>query len=110
VALFGLGLGIGSAFQHLSTRVLATSSAADNDRTSASLGMVQLFASGLGAAIGGVAVNAAGLPLARTISDTEGAARTLFIVFAVIIALGIPLGVIVSRRAVARAGVPQPAE
>ena len=110
VALFGLGLGIGSAFQHLSTRVLATSSAADNDQTSASLGMVQLFASGLGAAIGGVAVNAAGLPLARTAAETEGAARTLFIVFAVIVTLGIPLGVVVSRRALVRAGVPQPAE
>ena len=60
--------------------------------------------------VGGVAVNAAGLPLARTAAETEGAARTLFIVFAVIVTLGVPLGVVVSRRALVRAAVPQPAE
>ena len=101
-ALFGLGVGIGTAFQHLSTRVLASASAGDNDRTSAALGMVQLFASGLGAAIAGVSVNAAGLPLAQSTADTEFAARTLFIVFAGIIAIGVPVAISVSRRDAAR--------
>jgi len=109
VALFGLGVGIGTAFQHLSTRVLGSAPAADNDRTSAGLGMVQLFASGLGAAIGGVAVNAAGLPIAQTTVDIEAAARMLFVVFAAIIVVGIPIAIVVSRRDAARTTL-QPAE
>jgi MFS family permease len=109
LALFGLGIGIGPAFQNLSARVLATSTAVDNDRTSAGLGMVQLFASGLGAAIGGVAVNAAGLPVADTASDYAFAAQILFGVFALIAAIGIPLSWVVIRRETVPA-VPQPAE
>jgi len=72
--------------------------------------MVQLFAGGLGAAIGGVAVNAGGLPLAQTPADVEIAARTLFVVFMVIIAIGIPIAVAVSRRDAARTTEYQPAE
>lgn len=108
-ALLMLGCGIGMAFQHLSTRVLSSSTAADNDRTSAGLGMVQLFASGLGAAIGGVAVNAAGLPRAETAADIAFVAQVLFGVFAVIAAIGIPLALLVVRRDAARAAL-QPAE
>jgi MFS family permease len=108
IALFALGVGIGIAFQHLSTAVLATGSAAENDRISASLGMVQLFASGLGAAIGGVVVNAAGLPAATDASGVAHAARWLFIVFTVICLLAIPFALTVSRRR--SGGVPQAAE
>jgi MFS family permease len=109
VALFMLGVGIGPAFQQLSTRVLATTTAADNDRTSAALGMIQLFASGLGAAIGGVLVNAAGLPHATTAADAAFVAQVLFAVFAVLAALGIPIAAMVTRRE-ARTAVVQPAE
>jgi hypothetical protein len=98
VALFALGVGIGPAFQQLSARVLATTTAADNDRTSAALGMVQLFASGLGAAIGGVAVNAAGLPLADGPLEVAFAAKVLFGTFAFLAALGIPIAILVTRR------------
>ncbi|MBI4922022.1 MAG: MFS transporter [Devosia nanyangense] len=99
LCLFALGVGIGIAFQHLATIVLATGSAADNDRVSATLGMVQLFASGIGAAIGGVVVNAAGLPLATDIAGVEGAARWLFWVFAAVTALAIPFAWRVVRTA-----------
>ena len=109
VALFALGIGIGPAFQQLSARVLATTTAADNDRTSAALGMVQLFASGLGAAIGGVAVNAAGLPFADSPAEVAFVAQVLFIVFALIAAIGIPVAMAVTRRE-ARTALPQPAE
>lgn len=98
VALFALGIGIGPSFQQLSARVLSTTTAADNDRTSAALGMVQLFASGLGAAIGGVAVNAAGLPLAESPAEFAHVARVLFGTFAVLAALGIPIAAMVTRR------------
>ncbi|MDR3473854.1 MAG: MFS transporter [Devosia sp.] len=89
--LFALGAGIGTAFQHLSTRILATASDADNNRVSAALGMAQLFASGLGAAIGGVTVNAAGLPQATDPAGIAVAALWLFVVFATLTAIGIPL-------------------
>ena len=91
VSLFAMGFGIGLAFQHLSTSVLASGTEADNDRTSAALGMVQLFAAGSGAAIGGVIVNAAGLPLATDVGGVEHAARWLYWSFALITALAIPL-------------------
>ena len=109
VALFMLGVGIGPAFQQLSTRVLTTTTASDNDRTSAALGMVQLFASGLGAAIGGVAVNAAGLPTADSPAAVAFVAQMLFAAFALLAALGIPIAAMVTRRE-ARAAVLQPAE
>ena len=98
IALFALGCGIGPAFQHLGARVLSTTTAADNDRTSAGLGMVQLFAAGLGAAIGGVTVNAAGLPFAATPAEVAYVAQVLFGVFAVIAAIGIPIAVMVTRQ------------
>ena len=109
IALFALGTGIGPAFQQLSARVLATTTAADNDRTSAALGMVQLFASGLGAAIGGVAVNAAGLPLAHSPGEVAFAAQVLFGIFAALAAIGIPIAAMVNRRETRTLAV-QPAE
>lgn len=109
VALTALGVGIGSANQHLSTRILSSGTAADNDRTSAALSMVQLFSSGLGAAIGGVAVNAAGLPLAETTTEIAAVAQVVFVVFAILAAIGIPVAMLVTRHD-ARGAVPQPAE
>lgn len=99
IGLFALGCGIGMAFQHLSTGVLASGSAADNDRVSATLGMVQLFASGVGAAIGGVVVNAAGLPLATDHAGFATAASWLYWVFAALSALAIPFAWRVTRTA-----------
>jgi hypothetical protein len=98
ILLFVLG-SIGFAFQHLATGVLASGTAADNDRVSATLGMVQLFASGLGAAIGGVAVNAAGLPDASSAADVSHAAGILLWVFTVVTALAIPFAWRVVRTA-----------
>jgi len=72
--------------------------------------MVQLFASGLGAAIGGVAVNAAGLPLAETPADVGFVALVLFAVFAVLAALGIPIAAMVTQRDRRMPTVAQPAE
>jgi MFS family permease len=109
VALLALGMGIGSANQHLSTRILSSGTAADNDRTSAALSMVQLFSSGFGAAVGGVAVNAAGLPLAQTPADVAWVAQVLFVVFAALAAIAIPVAAQVTRRE-GRVAVPRPAE
>lgn len=109
LALLGLGIGIGPAFQQLSARVLATTTAHDNDQTSAALGMVQLFASGLGAAIGGVAVNAAGLPYATSAAEVGFAAQSLFGTFAILAAIGLPVAARVTRQDAQRAAA-QPAQ
>ncbi|MEQ1900881.1 MAG: MFS transporter [Devosia sp.] len=97
ISLFLLGSGIGLAFQHLSTRVLASARPGENDRVSAALGMVQLFASGLGAAFGGVIVNAAGLPHAANSIEVAISAQWLYGGFALIAALGIPFALLVPR-------------
>jgi hypothetical protein len=107
LSLFTLGAGIGMAFQHLSTQVLSIAPPADSNRVSAGLGMVQLFASGLGAAIGGVVVNAAGLPGAVDSAAVERPAQWLFIVFTLICALAIPVAL---RAAGRRRQIFQPAE
>jgi len=88
---------------------LSTTTATDNDQTSAALGMVQLFASGLGAAIGGVAVNAAGLPMADSPAEVAAVAQVLFLTFAVLAAIAIPVAALVTQRQ-ARAAAPQAAE
>jgi MFS family permease len=95
--LFALGAGIGMAFQHLQTRILAAAPAAENNRVSAAVGMVQLFASGLGAAIGGFTMNAAGLPTATTAEGLSHAAFWLFAIFALIAAAGVPLALRATR-------------
>jgi hypothetical protein len=71
--------------------------------------MVQLFSSGFGAAVGGVAVNAAGLPLAQTPADVAWVAQVLFVVFAALAAIAIPVAAQVTRRE-GRVAVPRPAE
>lgn len=98
VGLFALGAGIGLAFQHLQTRILATASLAENNRVSAAIGMVQLFASGLGAAIGGFTMNAAGLPEASDPADFSHVAIWLFAVFAMIGAVGVFLGRTIAQQ------------
>ena len=109
LCLFALGVGIGPAFQQLSARVLSTTTATDNDQKSAALGMVQLFASGLGAAIGGVAVNAAGLPFADSPAEVAVVAQVLFATFAALAAIAIPVAALVTQRE-RRSAAPQPAE
>ncbi|HEY9012183.1 MAG TPA: MFS transporter, partial [Devosia sp.] len=61
VSLLLLGTGIGISWPHVSARLLRAAPEGEGDLTSASISMVQLFASGFGAAVAGVIVNAAGL-------------------------------------------------
>ncbi len=109
LSLFALGAGIGMAFQHLSTGVLKSTAAAVNDKVSSAIGMTQLFASGLGAALGGVVVNAAGLPAATTPAATSHAAIWLFAAFAVISALAVPFALRAANARFKLAAI-QPAE
>lgn len=87
VALYLLGLGVGIAWPHLTTRILGAAPKGESDLTSAAISMVQLFSTGLGAALGGVVVNAGGLPLGQFGS----AAQWLFGLFALVPLVVLPI-------------------
>lgn len=90
IGLLLLGTGIGIAWPHISARVLAAAPSGEGDLTSASISMVQLFASGFGAALAGVIVNAAGLATG-SVAGTIAAASWLYALFAIAPLLAIPI-------------------
>ncbi|MBN9315609.1 MAG: MFS transporter [Devosia sp.] len=109
VSLVLLGLGIGISWPHVSTRLLQAAPTGQGDLTSASISMVQLFAAGLGAALAGVIVNAAGLASAQTIAATISASNWLYGLFVLVPLVAIPIiwSVVRGERLAAAA---QPAE
>lgn len=107
IALVLLGLGIGSAWPHVSTRLLSAAPEGERDVTSASMSMVQLFASGLGAALAGVIVNAAGLAADGTTQAAISAAHWLYGLFILVPLVALPIMWTITRQ---RAPMGQPAE
>ena len=107
-SLLLLGAGIGISWPHVSTRLLRSAPDGEGDLTSAAISMVQLFASGFGAAVAGVVVNAAGLTSNGT-GNTAAAATWLFGLFAVVPLVGLPIVWQIVRGDSARA-VTTPAE
>lgn len=90
-ALVLLGLGIGISWAHVSTRLLQAAPTGEGDLTSASISMVQLFASGLGAAVAGVIVNAAGLAGSQSLPATVNAANWLYGLFILVPLVTVPI-------------------
>lgn len=72
VLLFGMGAGIGLGWAHLVSLVLTQSDAAEADKASASINLVQSLGAAFGAAAAGVIANTAGL---ADPGGVEGAAR-----------------------------------
>lgn len=93
-----LGLGIGIAWPHVSTRLLRAAPEGEKDLTSASISIVQQFAGGFGAACAGVTVNAAGLATGQGIAATINAANWLYGLFAVVSLFTIPIVWTIVRR------------
>jgi hypothetical protein len=108
IGLLLLGTGIGIAWPHISARALGAAPLGEGDLTSASISMVQLFASGFGAAVAGVIVNAAGLA-SGSVPGTIAAASWLYGLFAVAPLLAIPIVWSIARTERAPMA-PQPAE
>lgn len=102
LSLLAMGLGIGSSWPHLLTRVFQAAPMGERDLTSAAVNMVQLFASGLGAAIGGVIVNFAGLAGALDAGARIGPAFWLFGLFALVPLAALPLSLSIVRWEAAR--------
>ena len=109
VSLVALGAGIGISWPQISSRLLHAAPKGEGDLTSASMSMVQLFASGLGAALAGVIVNGAGLAASPGLATTIGAAHWLFGLFALVPLLALPVVWALVRNERARALI-QPAQ
>jgi len=79
LGLFLVGVSPGMAWPHLLTRVMSWAEAADADRASTSITLIQIFSAALGSALAGTLTNLAGLaPLAgREVNIAP--ARILFI-------------------------------
>jgi MFS family permease len=106
VSLLTMGVGIGGAWTHLTPRTLQAAPDGEHDVTSAALSMVQLFATGVGAALAGLVVNLAGL------SDTVlpvAPANWLYGLWIILPLLAAPIALAIARRE-ARQAAPQPAE
>jgi len=112
VALLLLGSGIGISWSHVSARLLNSAPAGEGDLTSAAISMVQLFASGFGAAVAGVIVNAAGLGSGEGVAARIDAANWLYGLFALAPLCAIPVlwGIARNGRPAAAGAVEQPAE
>lgn len=74
-----VGFGIGLGWPHLLTQILHAAPAEDKDTAATSITTVQLFATALGSALGGMFANLGGLNLPGGIEGASGAAWWLFI-------------------------------
>jgi hypothetical protein len=101
-----MGAGIGSAWTHLTPRVMQAAPPGEHDVTSAALSTLQLFATGAGAAVAGLVVNLGGLGTSGT---PAGVANLLYGMWIIAPTVAIPLAWRVVRRE-ARAPVPLPAQ
>ena len=89
LALLVAGIGIGSAWPHLSVRAMdSVNDPAEGGVAAAAINTVQLISAAFGAGVAGVVVNTAENGVAGDLGDVV-AARWLFTVFAVVGALGV---------------------
>lgn len=98
--LVGVGLGIGMCWPHLLTHVFKVAPAGQENMASSAIITTQLYAMALGAAIGGVIINAAGFTDPGGVQGTAQAALALLIVIALAPALAalIVIKVVRSRK------------
>jgi len=89
LGLFLIGLCTGQAWPHLLTRVMSWADAADADRASTSITLIQIFSAALGSAAAGFVTNLAGLaPLGgRSVNIWPAQALFIGLVFLFIAAL-----------------------
>lgn len=82
IALTAAGVGIGVGWPHLLTQVLTHAPAGQEDLASTSITTVQLYATAIGAALGGLVANLAGFSTPGGIAGAQHAAAWLFGLFA----------------------------
>lgn len=79
--LLGVGLGIGMCWPHLLTQVFKTSPPGQENMAASAIITVQLYAMALGATLGGMVANAAGLVDPGGVEGTRHAALAMFAMF-----------------------------
>lgn len=89
VSLLCVGLGIGTAWPHLLTRLLQEAPPEEGGLASSSISTVQMYSMSLGSALAGLLVNRAQWGAATKTEGELAAALLLFVVFAVVVAPGI---------------------
>jgi len=100
VGLFLIGLSPGMAWPHLLTRVLSWANAADAERASTSITLIQIFSAALGSALAGTLTNLAGLdPLGGRMINIAPA-QLLFIGITLLLVGGLFFAHFVSKRVV----------
>ncbi|HUH87281.1 MAG TPA: MFS transporter, partial [Pusillimonas sp.] len=82
VPLLGVGLGIGMCWPHLLTHVFKLAPKGQENMASSAIITIQLYAMALGAAVGGVIINAAGFTDPGGVPGTARAALALLLAFA----------------------------
>ena len=87
LSMIAVGTGIGLAWPHLLTRVLANVPDREKDIAGASITTVQLIATAIGAALAGMIANLAGLTNPGDVTGASSAAAWLFGLYAVLSAL-----------------------
>lgn len=95
VSLLGVGMGIGTAWPHLLTRLLQVAPPDEGGLASSSISTVQMYAMSVGSALAGLLVNRAQGSAATPVEGDLAAALLLFSVFSAVVAFG----VFSSRRA-----------
>ncbi len=81
-ALVAVGAGIGMGWPHLLTQVLNHAPVGQEDLASTSITTVQLYATAIGAALGGLVANLAGFSTPGGLAGAQHAAAWLFALFA----------------------------
>lgn len=97
VCLSGLGLGIGVCWPHLQSAVLSRALPREEDLTSASIPIIQQFASALGAAVAGLVVNFNGVSDVVNLNSLSNAAWWLYFTTSTVAALVVPLALFATR-------------
>ena len=97
--LVGVGLGIGLCWPHLLTQVFKTSPPGEENMAASAIITIQLYAMALGATLGGMIANAAGLIDPGGVEGTQHAALAMFAIFALSpVAAAVFMGRILRRQ------------
>ena len=103
IPLFGVGLGVGMIWPHLSTRVFLSTKAGQENMASAAITTLQMYAMSVGAALAGLITTAAGFNTG-TLDGVQRSASWLLFCFA-----WMPVIFVCISKAARRAGAPQAA-
>ena len=98
--LFGVGLGVGMIWPHLSTRVFLSTKPGQENMASAAITTLQMYAMSVGAALAGIITTSAGFNTG-TLQGAQNSAAWLLFCFA-----GMPVIFVCISKAARRAGAP----